>query len=385
MTAPLLVANRAIQLLIPDFPSADELLPWLRRIDAARMYTNFGPLVGELERVLAQQWPMDSPCITEALSPIQVVTLSSGSASLEVGIAGLQLAQGGEVLLPALTFPATAAAVLRNGLRPVFADVAADTWQLSPAMARAAAAYRRLALVIPVATFGCPLDVIAWDNFVDDTGIPVLMDAAAAFGNQPIGRRAHVALSLHATKPFGVGEGGLFVTRSDEIALRVRQLSNFGFSGGVVAIASGNAKMSEYTAALALAQWARWDKMQSGRRSKWAAYRAGLEAIPGMSLQAGFAAGDLPANLVIRFSSAADDVSNRLAGLGIPTRRWYYPTLEHHPAFNACQVFTPEASEGMPVTRRLAEHALGLPWHNFLSGNQLDTILDALSRIETRP
>ena len=133
-----------IKVLVPDLPAADSLLPWLRRMDAARWYTNFGPLVRELEETLASEWPVAPPAGADDLPPLQVVTLNTGTAPLELGIAALGLRQGGDVLLPALNFPALAAAVLRNGLRPVFADVAPDSWQLTPALAREGANRRPL-------------------------------------------------------------------------------------------------------------------------------------------------------------------------------------------------------------------------------------------------
>ena len=368
---------RKIRLLIPDLPLAESLLPWLQRIDAERRYANFGPLVQELELTLARHWPVAAA--NEAPAPLQVQTLNSGTAPLELAIAAMDLPAAGEVLLPAYTYPASAASVLRNGMQAVFADVAADTWQLSPALARAVAERRPLAMVMPVATYGCPLDVAAWDAFVDDTGIPVLMDAAAAFGNQAVGRRAHATFSLHATKPFGIGEGGLLVTRDAELAARVRRLFDSGFSQGRVLVPGTNAKLSEYAAAVALAQWQRWSGLQARRRLLWERYRETLASLPGILMQSGFENGALPASVVLRLPVAAEQAANALAESGVETRRWYWPPLQKHPAFVACPVFAPEASAGMAVTEQLAEYSLGLPWHNFLLEEDLLRIKQVLA------
>ena len=365
-----------LRLFVPDLPCADALLPWLRRLDAARHYTNFGPLVREFEELLKAQWPAGPQ-----LPGLQVCTTSSGTAALELGMAALGLPPGGEVLMPAYTFPATAAAALRSGLRPVFADVCAATWQLSPAAARAVAARRRLALVVPVATFGLPLDVAAWDDFVEDTGVPVLMDAAAAFCNQAVGRRAHAAFSLHATKPFGIGEGGLLATRDAALARRVSRLSNFGFEGGRVAVAGGNAKMSEYAAAVALCQWARRGALRERRRALWRAWQPVLAGLPGVGHQVGFNAdGALPAAMVLRLPGSAARAAAVLERRGIETRRWYWPALPAHPAFAACTVLG-----DMPVTAQLAEHALGLPWHVFLGEADLAMLGHALAQVLAPP
>lgn len=368
-----------LELLIPDLPCADALLPWLRRIDAARQYTNFGPLVHELEQRLAAEWPV--PPEVPAPADLQVLTASSGTAALELALAALDLPAGSEVLMPAFTFAATAAAVLRCGLRPVFADVEASTWQLGIETAWRAAQRRPLRLVLPVATFGCPLDVAAWDDFARRSGLPVLMDAAAAFGNQAVGQRAHVAFSLHATKPFGIGEGGMLATRDAAFAARVRQLSNFGFSQGRATAVAGNAKMSEYAAAVALCQWARFGQRQAHRRTLWQAYRQRLQRNLGLALQAGFENGALPANLVLQLPGDAAPVAATLARQGIASRRWYCPPLTAQPAFavpGLCAVFSAEPEGALPQTRLLSSRSLGLPWHSFMTVADQDRVLAAL-------
>lgn len=372
-----------IPLLVPDLPSADALLPWLRRIDAAGWYTNFGPLVRELEETLGSQWPLpglEAPA-TAAASPLHVVTLNNGTSPLELGIAALGLPAGGAVLLPSFTFPAAPAAVLRNGMRPMLADCAPDSWLLTPALARLAAARHRLALVMPVATFGCPVDAAQWDAFSDDTGIPVLIDAAAAFGNQAIGARAAVAFSFHATKPFGIGEGGALATRDAALAARVRRLSNFGFEQGLVRHAGGNAKLSEYAAAVALAQWARWPAQLARRRALWRHYAPALAALPGIQLQQGASAAVLPATLAVRLPLAAQAVAEQLERAGIQSRRWYYPPLHRHPAFADCERCGPGGETDLPVTEQLASHTLGLPWSAGMTEEQCTAVAAALRTI----
>ncbi len=367
-----------IEVLVPDMPSADELLPWLRRIDAARWYTNFGPLVHEFEATLAQHWPVAPACGGVGWEPLQLVTLNTGTAPLELGIGALDLAPGGDVLLPAFTFSATAGSVLRNGLRPVFGDVAPGSWQLTPQLARQVASERRLALVMPVATFGCPLDVAGWDAFVEDTGIPVLIDAAAAFGNQAIGRRVAVAFSFHATKPFGIGEGGALLTRDAALAARVRRASNFGFEGGVVRQVGANAKMSEYAAAVGLAQWQRWPTQRARRQALWRDYAPALASLPGLQLQQGFGAGELPATLTVSVSGALEPVLAGLAAAGIQTRRWYCPPLHQHPAFAQYPRCGPAGDDVLTATQTLARHSVGLPWFASMTAAHCEQVVDAL-------
>ena len=126
-----------IPLLIPELPSVAELQPYLERIDAARWYSNFGPLCREFEGALAGMF------IAKNAQPVRVTTVSSCTLGLELALRALDLAPGSQVLLPALTFVASATAVVRAGLVPVAADVDPQSWLLTPEIARAACARRR--------------------------------------------------------------------------------------------------------------------------------------------------------------------------------------------------------------------------------------------------
>lgn len=235
-----------IPLLIPDLPSAEQLLPWLQRIDNAKWYTNFGPLVQEFESKLVK---LLSPKKT-----IYLTTTSSGTTALELALLALNIPKNHDALVPAFTFPATATAIKRVGLNPIFTDIDPHTWLLTPDIARQVLKKISFDVVVPVATFGCPQPTESWDKFSEETGIPVLIDAAAAFGNQTIGQRCIITFSFHATKPFGIGEGGLVIANSAEFIHQVKKLSNFGFESGKISKCGSNAKLSEYHAAVGLAQ-----------------------------------------------------------------------------------------------------------------------------------
>ncbi len=356
-----------IRCLVPDLPTADELLPWLQRIDANRWYTNGGPLVREFEQRLGGLVGGGLSC----------VTLSSGMSALELGLAALGIGEGRRVLLPALTFPATALAVARCGAEPVLCDVADDTWTLTPSIAREALAHGRVDAVMPVACFGCPLPADAWDGFVRDTGVPVLADAAAALGLQQVGRRVHWAFSLHATKPVGVGEGGLFVCADEALAEAVRRLSNFSFEHFVVQSRQGtNAKMSEYAAAVGLAQLARWPRLLQRRREVFEDYRARLAALPQVGMQP---LAVPPATFSVRLPADAAAAAAALAEAQIETRRWYLPPLNRHPAFGGLRCIGPAGGDRLPVTEALATTLLGLPFHSRLTAEDIARVVDALA------
>lgn len=350
--------SHQLALLRPDMPSPDELRPWLDRISESRWFTNFGPLCQELEgRLAASIWHPQQPVIA---------AVSSGTAGLELALDALDLPRDAGILLPSLTFPATATAVLRAGLTPVFCDVDAHSWALTPNLAREAldSVSGNIAGVLPVAIFGRPLDPLGWDQFTRDTGLPVVIDAAGAFGNQSVGDRTPAVFSLHATKAFAAGEGGIVASCDPEFIARIRDASNFGFrdKSDMVLRPGTNAKMSEYHAAVGLAALRRWPRSAWRRRLLSARYeRALLSRLGGrVVLQQGSPRHWIRSVFNVRIPRLQVD-EPLLAGLsdrGIECRRWYCPALHEHPAFSRHQ-----RSGELPVTRELSSELLGLPFH----------------------
>jgi dTDP-4-amino-4,6-dideoxygalactose transaminase len=362
-----------IPLLVAQLPDADALLPYLRQIDANRWYTNFGPLAMQLEQRFAASF---APTLTAPTA----ITAASGTAGLELVLGALELPRGSSVLLPALTFVATATAVIRAGYRPLIGDVDASTWLLTPEAAREYAANHRVAAVMPVATFGNPQDVEAWDAFVADTGIPVVIDAAGAYGNQRIGRHCHVVFSLHATKALAAGEGGLVVSYDAELAARVRRLSNFGIDldrGSQVFVAGENGKLSEYHAAVAHAALDQWPVVVERRRAVQARYQYVLQQhCPGLGMQRRPENGIYPILVsLLPAGLQARELQPELLSRGIETRQWYCPTLDRHPAFAG------SAAGPLPVSHELAERLLGLPFFIDIDETQMQRVGQAMAEL----
>ena len=358
--------NGRIALLVPTLPSAREILPWLSQIDENRRYTNFGPLCQTFE---------------EALAPLtgarHAVSLSSCTLGLELGLDALDIAPGAQVLVPAMTFPATASAVVRAGLTPLFCDVDSQTLSLSHELARRAIGKTPVAAVVPVALHGHLHDAAAWDAFTAETGVPVLIDAAAAADHQTVGATTAAVFSLHATKPLAVGEGGFVATNNSDFADRIRASSNFGFECGEVRRTGTNAKLSEYHAAVGLAALRHWPDWKARRQALYASYAAAL-ARPELQSRVGLATqSSATPNLCVRFHSAIDDRCQRLfAENGIETRRWYWPPLHRHAAF----AHYPRADD-LRNTEDLSDRLLGLPFHLDLRPHDIDRISDALVRV----
>jgi dTDP-4-amino-4,6-dideoxygalactose transaminase len=373
-------AGIRIPLLVPELPKLDVLSPYLRRIDEKRCYSNFGPLVQELEMRISASFDTTQ---NDAL-PAYAVTVSNATAGLEIALRALSLPAGALVLVPALTFVASATAVLSAGLTPVVADVDSDNWLLTPAIARSAAQYMPLGAVLPVATFGAAQDADDWHDFHRATGLPVIIDAAAAYGNQLGPGPTCAVFSLHATKPLASGEGGIIVTRSAEFSAKVRQLSNFGIdlSGkqgvpvGSTTMIGTNAKMSEYHAAIGLASLDTWSQTITRRRQIFAQYSGVIRAICGDHVAWQQMHGDAVRSVccvLLPSGPERDRVEALMATNGIATRRWYLPLINEHPAFQGIEHLpTPNADA---ISHRL----LGVPFHLSLTAADQQDVAHCLA------
>ena len=381
------IERNNIPFLIPDLPESQEVLPFLRKIDENRWYSNFGPLLHSFEEGLCNAFFPELSVADERL-----VACSSGTSAIELALLSLNLPKNAKVLIPSFTFAATATAVIRAGYRPIFTDVDPGSWLLTPDIAKQVLNFLTVDAIIPVAALGVPQDAAAWDAFAKETGIPVVIDAAAALGHQRIGQNITVCFSLHATKAFGIGEGGLIVTSSSSSAASIRKLSNFGFSNFVIAQAGSNYKLSEYHAAVGLAQLQRLKTIFRRRESVRQAYREKIDQFtqwgsfqvvshdnwPAVSKVTGLQHYGFHSVAAIRLKDSVamhvDELVQVLDAFGIGVRRWYAPALHMQPAFSQFDCINASGNESLRVTEDLIAKLIGLPFHNHLSGKDIHYI-----------
>lgn len=341
-TAPLPVAR-------PRLPAAAALAPYLERIDEARWYSNFGPLLKGFEQRLAERFGPEA-AVTTAVNATQVLTLT---------LQALGLPAGSFVAMPSWTFVATAHAVLQAGLIPWFLDVEEETGMLAPDKVRAA--FRRapgqVGAVIPVCAHGAMADVDAWLAFRDETGVPVILDAAAAF-DAACDARLPTVVSLHATKALGIGEGGFLATDDRALALRVRQSTTYGFRGARESeFVATNAKLSEYAAAVGHAALDAWPSDRLRFCLSAQLLRAAFAAVPQVIFQPGWGTAWATSVCVVRAPGAsAPALAASLAEVGVETRFWWGEGCHRSRAFQECP------REALPVTEALARTTLGLPF-----------------------
>lgn len=352
----------SVPLMRPILPQAEDLIPYLKRIDSNRSYSNFGPLHDDfLARLLQIQHQLDGAEIFGVLT-------ANATTGLEMAIAALDLPLGSRVALPALTFPATASAIQRCGHIPVAFDVDPSSWLLTPSQVPTDG----IDAVVPVAAFGKPQDAQAWAVWSKDKGIPVIVDAAAAFGGQQTAPGVTVVFSLHATKTLSSAEGGVVFSRDPMLVSRLRAMTNFGIGLNGPALV-GNAKMSEYHAAVGLAHLALWPAQMALRYELLERYRDQLVSAVGSVFDFQEGVGSFaPSVLPIRLNSASlrDQLEQSCAHAGVQTRRWYQPLIQHQPMLGAI-----EAEQGTPNAEFLSTTLLGLPFYPDMTEMQLGIVV----------
>jgi dTDP-4-amino-4,6-dideoxygalactose transaminase len=363
-----------IPVLRPRLPTMDQLAPYLRRIDASRIYSNFGPLARELGERLAKHFGLLEPTVVVAASGtaalVGAILATAGRASPDKPLA----------VVPAFTFVATASAAEACGYRILLADVDPDDFLLDPARLAADHRLDRVGLVVPVGAFGRAVDQAAWKDFRDKTGIAVVIDGAACFETATSAQSRAiddipVAISLHATKSFGAGEGGCVVTPDAELAMRIVRAINFGFFGvRDCESANINGKMSEYHAAVGLAELDGWPEKSRALLAVAETYR---DAFEGSGLMADFFAapeiGSCYALIRCETARDAERLGKALTSHAIGFRRWYGGGLHRH-AYHA------GLEHGdLAVTERLADCLLGLPTAPDLAAGDIRLIAGILS------
>lgn len=375
MIADLLGSHRH-RLVVPDLPTPAEYLPLLEEIQENGWYSNFGPLSRRLEgQLLATFGVAGESCVT--------------CASATAGLSAALLATGrtGQVLLPAFTFPASLGAVRAAGMTPVVADVGADSWTLGGTLLDRALAETGASVVMLVAPFGMQRDWDAELAICRARSAAIVIDNASGLGGprpaKGFGENVFEVFSMHATKPFAVGEGGvIFTNRVHDAALR--SVLNFALNsytkpGGPT---SGfNGKMSEFHAAIGIVQLGRIGGIVSRRQAFAALYRNRLGSYPEVVCPQDMNSAPWQSfPVLLPTATVAERFIETAVAAGVELRRYYRPSLSRWPGtrcFGAC-----------PIAEDLADRMCVLPVRAVTADPEtmqiVDLVLDVLDRALNR-
>lgn len=367
-----------IPFLRPSVPTVDTYLHRLQAIDASHYYSNYGPLNTEFEsRMVAESFSGEG----------HALTVSNATAGLALALRLLGRPGARFVPVPSFTFAATALAIRWAGYEPYFVDVDPTTWVVDAdkLVDVVSALGSDCAAVMPYATFGIAMDLAPYEQ-LQNAGVPVIVDAAASLGTVVGGKQfgtgfsGTVVYSMHATKPFSVGEAGLIYSNDAEAIAMLRRGGNFGFNAGRAAELDGfNTKMSEMTAAVALSTL---DSFASRMDSRASVHRAYTDAFAANGMSSEWVTQPLIGRPAHQFfpvlcpaGKRGDDVVEALESRSIQARRYFAPACHEQPVFA-------DARHGdLSNTTVLSERIVSLPLWDGLTNDQVERIVEALAGV----
>jgi perosamine synthetase len=330
-----------------------------------------GPYVEEFEARFAELC-----CARHALA------VSSGTAALHLALASLRLQPGDEVVVPTLTYVATANVVRYMGAEPVFVDVDSESWCVDPAKV-ADALTAKTKGIIAVDLYGHPADMTPLLALAAEHDIWVVEDAAEAIGakyeGRQVGNKAHVsAFSFFGNKIVSCGQGGALTLNDEDAYVRARRLRNQGRDGGghpyMAAEVGFNYGLSNVSCAILCAQLDRLDEMLSERQSIIASYESSLARSDAVGVRPcpanGGAAPWLAAVTVGTGTSPdlRDGLARSLADAGIETRPFFHPLHLMDPYRSSRRVGS------LDLSVRLAQSGINLPTYVGLSVDDVDAV-----------
>lgn len=327
------------------------------------------------------------------------VAVSSATAGLHLAMAALNLEPGEGITTPN-TFVATPNAMAYVGLKPVFADIDPQTFNLSPAAVRAAL-NARTRVIAPVHFAGLPADMEALAGLAADHGLSVVEDAAHAIGSEyASGGRvgngrfsAMTVFSFHPVKSMTTGEGGAVTTNDPELYERLVMLRSHGITreparlidaptpwGYEQQMLGFNYRMTEIQAALGASQLRKLDRFRDRRRAIIARYRAGLSGLDWLRLPPDAGAQAVCWHLfVARFDFGAigrtrEDVTATLAGQGVGSQVHYIPVYRQ-PWYVARQG---DQTGRFPAAEAVYSQCLSLPLYPAMTDEDADRVIAAV-------
>jgi dTDP-4-amino-4,6-dideoxygalactose transaminase len=365
---------RLLPIVDPEGVPGEEFLEEVRGILASKQLTN-GAYVRKFEEAAA-----------EYLEVTHCVAVSSCTAGLLLVLKVLDLR--GEVILPSFTFHATAHAVVWNGLSPVFADCDVKTFCVAPRAVRTQVSIRTAA-ILAVHLFGNPVAVKELEDIAAELQIPLIFDAAHAFGSRSHGK--HVGgfgtaevFSFSPTKLLVAGEGGLVATRDAGLAGKLRAARNYGDAGNYnPEILGVNARMSEINAAMALHGLAGLDARIERRNEIRLRYERNLSDVVGIRFQ------EVSEGGRSTFKDFSVIVDEREFG---HSRDWLVELL-HHENIGARKYFSPPVhrqklysamwdERALPVTDMVSDGVVSLPIYSSLTNESVDKVCEVIRRAQ---
>ncbi len=323
----------------------------------------------------------------EACGVDYAIGTCNGTVALHLALLALDLRPGDEVLVPSLTFVATANAVRYVGAEPVFVDIDPETWCIDPALLEDSIT-RRTKGIIAVHLYGHPADMDRINHIAAVHGLWVVEDAAeahfATYKGQPVGGLGHIGtFSFFGNKLITSGEGGAVTVNDKQLAIRARTLWGQGMDPQrryFFPVTGYNFRLTNVACAMLCAQLERADAIVKKRRLIFDTYEQRLSKVPGIGFQPRAEWAD-PAPWLFcitvdaaKYGRSRDELMAHLASNGIDTRPFFIP-LHTLPPY---QEKSMQRGEQLDVTLRMAASGINLPTYTNMDDATIDRVCDSI-------
>lgn len=322
------------------------------------------------------------------------LSVCNGTAALHLAMLGMGVGPGDEVLVPSLTYVATANAVRYAGAEPVFVDVDPQTWCIDPLRLKASITPRTRG-IIAVHLYGHPADMDSINQIARINGLWVIEDAAEAhfarYKGRLVGSLARLAtFSFYGNKILTSGEGGAITLDDSDLESRLRTLRGQGMDPRrryYFVTIGYNFRLTNLACAVLCAQLERSTALIEQRRHVFRRYREALTGVPGIGFQPVAPWAD-PAPWLFcitlderEFGRSRDELMTILQEAGVETRPFFMPLHRLPPYADASQ----RRGEVLPVTDRLGADGINLPTYSELTESEIEHIAGLIRKASREP
>lgn len=358
---------KAIPVTKPFLPPKKDYDFYLNQIWESQWLTNMGPLSKKLEKELAR-----------FLNVEHLLFVTNGTIALQMAIKALDLK--GEIITTPFSFVATCSSIVWEGCIPVFVDIDKNTLNIDPKKIEAAITGKTSA-ILATHVYGNPCNVELIQDIANKHNLKVIYDGAHAFGinikGESVLNYGDISIcSLHATKLYHSGEGGLMVMKDSTLLQKARYIRNFGISGHDSFKELGiNGKNSEFHAAMGLANLKYIEVIHKKRKKLTESYDEALEQIgltkPVWNNQANKNYAYYP--VLFKSEEKLLKTFQVLQEKNIQTRRYFYPSL--------AKVLPYLRPSYLTITEDTSKRVLCLPLYYDLSINEVQKICSLIQRV----
>lgn len=351
----------SIKVTRTSIPSFEEYCEQIRPLWNSHILTNMGPQHDAFQSALSD------------LFGCRVTLFSHGHLALEAALRAFNLPAGSKIITSPFTFVSTVHAISRLGFEPVFCDVLPQDGTMDPE-ALGALLDDRTSLILPVHVYGNVCDVEAIGEVARRRGLPVLYDAAHAFGVSydgiPAVRYGDASvLSFHATKVFSTVEGGAVCCKDEAFGQILADERNFGIRDEYTCAATGgNGKMNELQAAMGICNLRHFGEVVRERERLWKEYRSKLAgAVDFCEPRYGSTRNYSYMPVFFETPQRRERVADALEAVGVHARKYFFPL--------ACDALCyKHLHADVKVARSLSERVLTLPLYPGLKDEEVELV-----------